>query len=181
MTVTPIRFHRLLFPENVVIFKVVDTRLLCALRKPFRCMKTDYWTSSPEFLIWLILGGAWEFVSLTSSQMMLILLVGDKLIENELFAGRRGNEIYIHKGVSYFAVGHSVLFWLYILNSNLLCSLFSEEAVPVSRWQISLLNFLWIFPGSTNYTSVVSAGTFCYFKDLLVFLRWFFLDARGCA
>lgn len=94
--------------------------------------------------------------------------------ENQWFWGLEGrNEMWICNEVSFFAVRNSILFWLYILNSSLLCFLFSEQQNQSAGDKFHYSTFFEFSQGLLSIQLLVLA-LFCYFKDLLVFPRWFF-------
>lgn len=106
------------------------------------------------------------------------MLLGLKFLRfSGLGMGRR-NEICIHNGVSYFAVRSPTLFWPYILNPSLLCCLLKLQRQSAG----DKFHYSTFFEFSQRLLSIplLVLALCCYFKDLLVFPRWFLFDARRC-
>lgn len=120
-------------------------------------------------------------VSLASFQMVLMLLVGDSIFENQCFGvGDGGDEVYIHSRVRYSVVSNSILFWLYILNPSLLCSLFSEAAATRQQVTHFLTPLSLSFPRD-YYADHCECWHFSVIlRSSCFFPGWFSLDARRC-
>lgn len=92
---------------------------------------------------------------------------------HSLGEGRR-DDIDIHNGVSYFAIRNSVLFWLYILNPRVCCTLcFLSSSNQSAGDKLHYSSFFEFSQGLLS-TPLLVLALFCYFQDLLVFPRWFF-------
>lgn len=120
---------------------------------------------------WLIVGDL-RMCIFVCSHMILLLLI-------QWFRKGGENEACVYNGVCGSVVRNSApsgcTFWTPV--SCALC--FLKQQKPVSRWQVTLLYFLWIFPGSAKFTTV-SAGAFLLFQGFAGFSKVVFPWCQGC-
>lgn len=128
-------------------------------------------------VIQLVLGRSWEGIFLISSQMMLMLMVGDQTLRSSGLVETEGmlfefvmEAVTLHLGILFPLAVHSepesamlFVFWS------------SRNQSAGDKFHYS--TFFEFSQGVLSIPLLVLA-LFCYFKDLLVFPRWFFLSPK---